>query len=198
MSVASNESTTGGGRAIEIPDATVEPAAYVQALLSTLGSRDPLTVCADTPNRARRLCSELRTQLWMVPMGPGEWNALQVVGHLFDVDVVYGFRWRLALTEEGPTYPGYNEKAWSALPRPAPNDMIDAFVSLRNVNLELLRRIAPADWDRRGIHGEQGPEDVRRMVQKVAGHDLAHLNQLERTVAVALAQPGRAGDVAEI
>jgi hypothetical protein len=32
------------------------------------------------------------------------------------------------------------------------------------------------------VHGEQGAEDVRLMIDKMAGHDLAHLNQLQRTI----------------
>jgi DinB superfamily len=107
------------------------------------------------------------------------------VGHLFDVDVVYGFRWRLALTEEEPSYPGYDEKAWSGLARPAPRQLLDAFAGLRAANLALLRSLGEADLRRTAVHGEQGSEDVRRMIDKVAGHDLAHLNQLVRTVAVA-------------
>jgi hypothetical protein len=38
---------------------------------------------------------------------------------------------------------------------------------------------------RSGVHGEQGEEDFDLTVRKVAGHDLAHLNQLARTVAAA-------------
>ena len=98
---------------IVIPDATSQPGEYVAALLRTLGGRDPLAVLERTPAEARRCCQELDGRAWTAPMAPGEWSALQVVGHLLDVDVVYGFRWRLALTEEEPTYPGYDEKAWS-------------------------------------------------------------------------------------
>lgn len=48
-----------------------------------------------------------------------------------------------------------------------------------------------ADWTRRAIHGEQGSEDARHMVNRVAGHDLAHLNQLQRTIEVAEAWSDR-------
>jgi len=168
---------------IVIPDASSQPAEYVAALLRTLGGRDPLAVLEQSPAEARRRCQELDGRAWTAPMAPGEWSALQVVGHLFDVDVVYGFRWRLALTEEEPAYPGYDEKAWSGLARPAPQQLLDAFAALRAANLALLRSLGEADLRRVAIHAEQGGEDVQRMLDKVAGHDLAHLNQLRRTVA---------------
>jgi DinB superfamily len=170
---------------IDIPDATTQPDAYVAALLRTLGARDPLEVCERTVAEVGRLCQDLDEQAWLTPMAPGEWNAQQVVGHLFDVDVVYGFRWRLALTEEVPSYPGYDEKAWSRLARPAPRRLLEAFAALRDANLALLRSLGEADLRRSAVHGEQGSEDVQRMIAKVAGHDLAHLNQLRRTVAAA-------------
>jgi hypothetical protein len=167
---------------IVIPDATREPAAYVKALLGTLGDRDPLEVYAETPAAVRDLCGDLDETAWTRPMAPGEWSAQQLVGHLFDVDIVYGFRWRLALTEDTPTYPGYDEKRWSLLARPAPPRLLEAFDGLRQANLALLRGLGEADLRRSAIHAEQGSEDLRRMIDKVAGHDLAHRNQLQRTL----------------
>ena len=73
---------------IEIPDATREPAAYVQALVRTLGEREPLEVLRGTPGTARELCRRLDGAGWRTPMAAGEWTPLQVVGHLLDVDIV--------------------------------------------------------------------------------------------------------------
>jgi hypothetical protein len=172
---------------IVIPDAAREPAAYVEALLATLGERDPIEVYAGTAQVVRDLCGGLDDGAWRVPLGPGEWDAYRVVGHLFDVDVVYGFRWRLALTEEHPTYPGYDERAWSTLARPEPAVLVTSLAALREANVALLRSLTPADLRRIAVHEEQGEEDVERMMSKVAGHDLAHLNQLQRTILAARA-----------
>jgi len=170
---------------IQIPDATLEPAAYVRALVDTLGDREPLEVLRQTPTTARAMCGELTDAQWRTPMADGEWNALQVVGHLLDVDVVYGFRWRLVLTEDRPSYPGYDEKRWSLLPRPAPTQVLAALEGLRAVNLAVLDQVDDDGGRRLGVHGEQGEEHLDLTVRKVAGHDLAHLNQLARTVAAA-------------
>jgi hypothetical protein len=180
-------STQGGGplTAIEIPDATAEPAAYVRALLDTLGNRDPLKVYETTAGQVRQLCQDLSAAQWDVPLGAGEWNAAQIVGHLIDVDIVYGFRFRLVLTEDDPAYPGYDEKLWSQLPHPGPTELVSVLAGLRAYNTALLRRTPQRRWQRWGTHGEQGREQFSLMVTKIAGHDLAHLNQLARTVAAA-------------
>jgi hypothetical protein len=169
---------------IQIPDATREPAAYVRALVATLGDREPLAVLRQTPTAVRAMCAGLTEAQWGTPMAEEEWNALQVVGHLLDVEVVYGFRWRLILTEDRPAYPGYDEKRWSLLPRPVPSQLLGALAGLRAANLALLEGVDDAAG-RSGVHGEQGEERFDLAVRKVAGHDLAHLNQLARTVAAA-------------
>lgn len=168
---------------IVIPDAAAQPDSYVQALLATLGDRDALAVYRDTPARVSQICEGLDEHAWRRPMADGEWSAIQVVGHLLDVDIVYGFRWRLALTAQMPAYPGYDEKRWSELARPSIADLLAAFAALRTVNVALLASLDEAAWRREAVHAEQGSEDLRRMLDKVAGHDLAHCNQLERTIA---------------
>lgn len=170
---------------IEVPDATREPDAYVRALVETLGDRDPLEVYAATPATAGHICDGLSADRWHVPLADGEWSAAQIIGHLFDVDIVYGFRWRLVLTEDKPTYPGYNEKHWCELARPDPVTLLTAWSGVRSANIAMLRATPQSDWKRWGTHGEQGDEQFDLMVDKIAGHDLAHLNQLARTVAVA-------------
>jgi hypothetical protein len=167
---------------IPIPDATAEPAAYVQALLSVLGNRDPLSVLAQTPVEVERIAGKRDAARLTTAAGPGEWSFRDVLGHLLDVDIVYGFRLRLALTADVPTYPGYDEKGFSRLAKLDVPGLVAAFRGLRAANLALLRSLTEAQLDRRGVHGEQGPEDVRLMVRKLAGHDLAHLRQMERAV----------------
>ena len=137
---------------IQIPDASREPAAYVRALVTTLGDREPLAVLRQTPTAVRAMCAGLTEAQWGTPMADGEWNALQVLGHLLDVEVVYGFRWRLILTEDRPSYPGYDEKRWSLLPRPAPSLLLAALEGLRAVNLAVLEGVDGDAAARSGVH----------------------------------------------
>jgi len=167
---------------IEIPDATLEPEAYKQALLDLIGDKDPLDIIGQTAPAVRRLCTPVAENLLHAEPMPGEWAAASVVAHLYDVDLVYGFRWRLVLTEENPVYPGYNEKAWTPLARLPFWSMLAAWEGLRGSNLVLLRATDRTDWARTGVHGEQGPETFDEMVRKLAAHDLAHVNQIERAL----------------
>lgn len=172
---------------LRIPDATKEPAAYVEALLSVLGDRDPLAVLELTAARVGAIAGGLPDGELDHAPAPGEWSARDVLGHLLDVEVVYGFRMRLTLTENGASYPGYDEKRWAALPKPGFAPMLDTFAALRRVNLHLLRTIPSAEWSRVGHHGEQGLDPFDVQVRKLAGHDLSHLEQLERAARASMA-----------
>lgn len=166
---------------IEIPDATNEPGEYVAALLRTLGGRDPIDQLASTVAQVRELTGALDAVQLAAQPG-GEWSIAQNVGHLLDVDLCYGFRIRLILTENRPAYPAYDEKRLSALPKPPFSELVDTWDGLRRANVLLYRSMDPAQQARIGVHPEQGEEPALRLPQKMAGHDLAHLNQIARTI----------------
>jgi hypothetical protein len=179
------------------PDPVAEPDAYAQALLDLLGGRDALEVLRTTPQRFTELCR----RLWIpVQGGParldedrvhlrpaeGEWSVAELLAHLFDAEVAYSFRWRVTLAQEAPVYPGYDQEAWITLAHPPFPELLTAFVSLRRANVTLITSI-PRETDPVGHHEERGEEPFWRSVHLVAGHDLAHLEQLAQTLAVVAA-----------
>lgn len=179
---------------IVAPDPVAEPEAYAQALLDLLGGRDALEVLTATPQRF----TELTRRLWLptdgaparldedrvhLPPAEGEWSVAELLGHFFDAEVAYSFRWRITLAHDGPTYPGYDQLAWAALAHPPFPELLTAFVTLRRANVALIASV-PRETNPVGYHSERGEEPFWRSVNLVAGHDLAHLRQLEQTLAV--------------
>jgi hypothetical protein len=51
---------------------------------------------------------------------------------------------------------------------------------MRKSNLRLLDRATQHDLLRVGIHRERGEENLSHQLRLYAGHDILHLNQLER------------------
>jgi hypothetical protein len=165
-----------------LPDATEQPLVYRDALLELAADRDPLAVMAQTPVRVAELMAGRDAADLARPPAPGEWSAAAIVGHMVDVQMVFSFRWRMALTADRPAYLGYDEKRWSELAKPSADRLLATLRALREYDLTLLRSIPAGAWDRVGVHGEQGPETVTVMVRKLAGHDLVHLAQLEQAL----------------
>lgn len=163
-----------------MPDAAAEPAAYKQALLELSERDDPLEILGHTVAAWRALTQGLTpVQLNREPE-PGEWSITQITGHLFDADLVFGFRGRLMLTADNPMYPGYDEKLWTPMPRPPFDQLLDAWAGLRNANLLVFTAAPKEAWSRGATHSEQGPETFDELIRKLAGHDIAHLNQVRR------------------
>jgi len=54
---------------------------------------------------------------------------------------------------------------------------------LRETNLTLYKMLSPEQWKHYGLHAERGEESIERMVQMLAGHDINHLEQVERLLA---------------
>ena len=58
---------------------------------------------------------------------------------------------------------------------------------LRRSNLGLLSGASDEDRRRVGVHAERGEESVDHMIRMYAGHDLLHLQQLDRIRTVVAA-----------
>ncbi|HZN74404.1 MAG TPA: DinB family protein [Micromonosporaceae bacterium] len=168
---------------IVVADPVGDPQGYQAELLALLGGQDPLAVLEATASRVRELAGGLPDATLTRPPEPGEWSAAGVLGHLWDSEIAYSFRARAILAQDEPRLAGYDQDAWATLAKPPFGDLLDAFAALRTANLALIRQTPEPSWDRVGVHEERGPMSFRVLTETMAGHDVAHLRQLEQTLA---------------
>jgi DinB superfamily len=157
--------------------------AYVAAVLELLGDADPLDVLRQTPSALQRTIKEMLPAQIGRPEAPGKWSVGQVVQHLADSELVWGYRLRMVLAHDRPQLSGYDQDLWADRLRYGdadPHDAVECFGILRRANLRLLEQASDADLHRVGVHVERGEESLSHMVQLYAGHDLLHLRQLDR------------------
>jgi hypothetical protein len=168
---------------IVVADPVADPQGYQRELLALLGGEDPVVVLAGTPLAVRQRTAGLSEALLGRRPEPREWSIAELLGHLWDSELVYSFRARAILAQDTPKLMGYDQEAWAALPRPPFTELPDGFAALRTANLALIRQTPRAMWDRVGVHEERGPLTFRLLTETMAGHDRAHLKQLEQTAA---------------
>jgi hypothetical protein len=164
-------------------DPVADPQGYRRELLALLGDDDPGQVLAATLAAFRERTGGLPDELVGRRPGPGEWSVAELLGHLFDAEVAYSFRARAILAQEQPRLPAYDQDAWATLARPPFGELLAAFGALRAANLALARGTPEARWERMGVHEERGPTSFRLLTETIAGHDRAHLRQLDQTIA---------------
>jgi uncharacterized damage-inducible protein DinB len=173
MSVFTNPATGAAGHA----------QAYVAAVLELLGSREPLSVVRETPSALARAIVGLSLEQLRTPERPGKWSIGQVLQHLADSDLVWGWRLRLILAQDRPPLTGYDQDLWAERLRydeAVPEESLETFRVLRRGNLQLIERASSEDLHRVGVHAERGEESLAHHLRLYAGHDILHLRQIDR------------------
>ncbi|HEV8237999.1 MAG TPA: DinB family protein [Thermoanaerobaculia bacterium] len=163
---------------------------YVRALLDLLGDRDPLAVVEATPAALDRATAGVDEAKLRQPEREGKWSIAEVVAHLADSELVWGYRLRRVLAEERPQIIGYDQDLWANRLRYRDAQLADSlatFSALRATNLRLVRATSAEDMQRVGVHTERGEESVAHMLKLYAAHDLVHLRQIERIKAAVTA-----------
>jgi hypothetical protein len=183
MSVFTNAASRSADQATE----------YVSAVLGLLGTRDPVDVLASTPDAVRTRIGRLSASQLAQPESPGKWSIGHVVRHLADSEIVWGWRLRMILAHDRPLITGYDQDLWAdrlGYADADPRESLEEFSVLRRSHLRLLSRATPADLARVGVHAERGEERIDHVMKLYAGHDLLHLNQIDRIAgAVGAARP---------
>ena len=158
-------------------------AQYTRSLLDLLGDREPLALQEELVGAVERAVAGLDDATLRTKEAPGKWSVLEVVQHLADTELVYGYRMRMIVGRPTAAIEGYDQDAWARELRyndVSLADALDQLRALRAANLRFLRRLTDEQLDRVGIHSERGPESVRHIARLVAAHDLLHLRQIER------------------
>jgi hypothetical protein len=118
-----------------------------------------------------------------LPPAPGKWSPAEIVCHLADCEIVFGFRLRQTLAEDVPTIQPFDQDKWAATYSGIPaGEALAAFSALRNWNLRLIRDALPGAAGRMMTHPERGTMTFQAVVETMAGHDLNHLGPL-RSIA---------------
>jgi DinB superfamily len=113
---------------------------------------------------------------------PGEWNTVEIVGHLADVERVFGYR-ALRIARADPvmwTGIEFAEYAAAANFQQRPlGDVVAEYAAVRAASVAFLRGLDAAAWERRA------PVDwtlrsLRAIAYTIAGHELHHVADIRR------------------
>jgi hypothetical protein len=155
---------------------------YRQRILGYLGPRDPMRVLAATPRRLVGLIEGQRRPALARRPAPGKWPTVEIVAHLADAELAFGWRIRSMLASPGVSLAWWDEHLWSEMcvyARVPVRKSLATFSALRSSNLALLRRV-PQEVHAvaYGVHDKRGRQSVREFVVMEAAHDLNHLSQI--------------------
>jgi hypothetical protein len=157
---------------------------YIQRITTHVDGKQPLAVLAATARKLARLIKGVPAgKLRRRPAGD-KWSIGEIMAHLADAEIVIGFRLRMVLGAPGTPITAYDQDSWVTsghYEKRDPRKSLELFRVVREANLALLKSLTAEQWKHYGMHSERGQETVEHIVRMTAGHDLNHLQQIERT-----------------
>ena len=152
---------------------------------SFLGKRDPRQVIASTPVRLRESLASLGDERANKPPAPGKWSAREILCHLADCEIVFAFRLRQTLADPHHVIQPFDQDLWArnyaAYDAPA---ALAVFTAVRDFNTRLIASLPPEAFEKPVSHPERGTMTFQTIVETMGGHDLNHLAQIEKIIAI--------------
>lgn len=115
---------------------------------------------------------------------PNKWSILEILAHLSDVELVWGYRIRQAIADKEPTFATIDQDDWAhnlGYLEVSPEECLTLYKTNRRVNVRLLRRLTLDDLAKGGFHPELKRKfTLAEIVERLTSHDPNHLGQIER------------------
>jgi hypothetical protein len=148
-----------------------------------------LDAAEKSPKEIAAAVSGLSEQILRYKPSPDKWCVLEILGHLADVEIVYGYRLRQMLADIKPVIAPLDQNAWARnlnyLASP-PSELVAFYGLGRHHNLRLLRNLKASDLSKSAFHPEMQREmTVADLVERMGGHGATHLQQIEKLKAAA-------------
>jgi uncharacterized damage-inducible protein DinB len=156
---------------------------YIKRILGHVEGKDPLKIQRSTAKKLEKLVKPLSKKQLRRRPAAGKWSIAEILAHLADAEVVGSWRMRLILGSNGTPIQAFDQDTWAKTFRyedQDPKHALKVFRVLRENNLTLLKSVPRKLWENHGMHSERGKETIAHIVRMFAGHDLNHLQQVEK------------------
>jgi DinB superfamily len=142
------------------------------------------TILASTPGTLAELAEAIGTDRLTIAPAPGKWTPAEIICHLADCEIAFGFRLRQTLAEDNHIVQPFDQEKWAATyPGVTAQQALIAFTAMREWNLILIRNAPPGAALKPVSHPERGAMTFATIVETMAGHDNNHIQQLQKLAA---------------
>jgi len=117
---------------------------------------------------------------------PNEWSIVEIIGHLIDIDPLQIERVDRILAEDRPQFTRFDPNAAvqaAGYSRRSLDDVVTAFVALRQATVDGLSTIEPDELDRVGVRYTGEVVTLRALMASFAAHDQTHAQQIRAALA---------------
>ena len=146
-----------------------------------LGDLEPVCAIRQNVERVRAITHGWTTERFERSYAPGKWTGRQILTHLAHTELALGNRARMALSTPDYAAQRFDQDAWIAREtRVTGREAVDAFTALARLNGALFEGLSSGERQVAMSHPEYGTITVDWIIHLLAGHQIHHLQQLER------------------
>jgi uncharacterized damage-inducible protein DinB len=139
---------------------------------------DAVEVMATAPQRLAELVGRLSGAEVEARPAPGKWNVREVVAHLADCEIAFGFRLRQGLA--GVSIQPFEQDDWAKVYAAYTVEAgLATYAALRAWNVAFIEKLTAEERAVKVTHPERGEMVLWTIVETMAGHDRHHLRGLE-------------------
>jgi hypothetical protein len=147
---------------------------------------DILSILQTQLEATHALLATLSRERALARPGPGEWNILEVLGHITDAEQVFAYRALRIARGDATPLAGFEQddyvRAAHCSDR-ALDDLLDAYAAQRRATIALLRGLDEDAWLRRGtVAGHLS--SARAWAYVAAGHELYHVDDFHQRYGI--------------
>lgn len=141
----------------------------------------PATLIAEYRDGPRLLEAELadvRDTDWDAIPIPGRWSLRQVLCHLADFETLNSDRMKRVLAEDNPPLPAADPDLFAAALHYGdrdPAEELQVIAAVRNQTARLLQALELEDFQRTGVHSEDGPLTLESLLERTVAHLPHHI-----------------------
>lgn len=124
------------------------PQQYTRRILGYIEGKKPVEILAATPRQLARLVKGVSRKKLSQRPAPDKWSVTEILAHLADSELVYGFRIRMILEASGTPIQGIDQDAWAKFSDYAKHDPVLSLEALgitRKRLVLLLKSLPPGE-----------------------------------------------------
>ena len=141
-----------------------------------------------TPTTLRALLRQVEADEASARVGGSDeqvWSVVEIVCHLRDAEGHTLERVRAMRDEDHPILAAWDQEVLAEESGYRDQSLADAFAEFERLRAEqtaLLADLSAEQWQRPGLHEEDGPMTIESLTAHMAAHDAIHLAQISRRI----------------
>ena len=115
-------------------------------------------------------------------LSPGKWSIRQQINHLADSELNMVHRMKKVLSEDSPLLMAFDQDKWakrSSYENLSAENSVALFYTLRAAMVPILKSLQEKDFERFGIHSENGKVSMKDLLEDAIEHSEHHTKQIE-------------------